>query len=667
MKLFSLIMVLLFAVFSAKAQIDIQGFKPKQLHKNTLANVATETMPTVDVATILAEEEKEKALKGETKGVFVFGKEIDVNLNLGNSGTWFNTPKGRVWKLVIHSPKALSINLAFDKFRLPEGANLLIYNRDSSTVMGPITSIVNNKNNTLGTDLISGDMSILELFEPTSQKGKTQLSIAKVVHGYKDALSEAKQSISNGRTENYNTSASCQRDIACESSWANEGSAVARVVAGGGIFTGALINDVCQTWKPFFLTAYHAVFDIQQNLQSFGVFRFRYRRTQCNNTNEPEPLSNIFTLNGCTLRSLWFDSDFALLELNLSNQGFTIASLNARGIHFLGWTRDNPSNGTFTGIHHPRGDVMKINFGNFSSQNSWSTSISWTSGFTESGSSGSALFDGNRRIVGQLAGVPVSSNPNCQNLGTSIYGRFDQSWNGGGTPSTRLKDWLDPDNINPQYTNTILAGSASTTNPNLPSSSLISVSGQGMTVCSAGLNLGLIYNGVNLSANVSYPLPFGITQIEWAPTSGNVYIVGNQINGGVTATAYANSLSGLPAQLRVRIRNCAGWSEWYVFYVNVCSGFRFIYSPNPTSEVLTITAVPTEENKDFTIATEIDFEAKLLDQDGKVVREGKNQNKENKLSFDVKGLKEGTYYLHILHGKELEKHQIIISKSVSTN
>ncbi|SFF40650.1 T9SS type A sorting domain-containing protein [Thermoflexibacter ruber] len=235
-----------------------------------------------------------------------------------------------------------------------------------------------------------------------------------------------------------------------------------------------------------------------------------------------------------------------------------------------------------------------------------------------------------------------------------------------------------PSGTNASGTITVTAVSSSCGNGNsisipvssigtLPSVALISVAGQGMTVCSAGLNLGLIYNGVNLSTNVSYPLPFGITQIEWAPTSGNVYVVGNQINGGVTATAYANSLSGLPAQLRARIRNCTGWSEWYVFYVNVCSGFRFVYSPNPTSEVLTITAVPTEENKDLTIATEIDFEAKLLDQDGKVVRESKNQDNEKELSFDVKGLKAGTYYLHILYGKELEKHQIIISKSASTN
>ncbi len=56
-----------------------------------------------------------------------------------------------------------------------------------------------------------------------------------------------------------------------------------------------------------------------------------------------------------------------------------------------------------------------------------------------------------------------------------------------------------------------------------------------------------------------------------------------------------------------------------------------------------------------------------MDKDGRVVREGKNLNKEKKITLDVKGLKEGTYFLHIAHGKEVEKHQIVVNKSASTN
>jgi hypothetical protein len=53
-----------------------------------------------------------------------------------------------------------------------------------------------------------------------------------------------------------------------------------------------------------------------------------------------------------------------------------------------------------------------------------------------------------------------------------------------------------------------------------------------------------------------------------------------------------------------------------------------------------------------------------LYEEGKAVCEMKNTKKETKITFDVKGLKEGTYYLPIAYGKEVGKHQIVIEKSV---
>ncbi len=42
--------------------------------------------------------------------------------------------------------------------------------------------------------------------------------------------------------------------------------------------------------------------------------------------------------------------------------------------------------------------------------------------------------------MGQLHGGQAS----CSNQTWDEYGRFDLSWNGGSTPSSRLSDWLDP-------------------------------------------------------------------------------------------------------------------------------------------------------------------------------------------------------------------------------
>ena len=64
----------------------------------------------------------------------------------------------------------------------------------------------------------------------------------------------------------------------------------------------------------------------------------------------------------------------------------------------------------------------------------------WDLGTTEPGSSGSPLFDQNHRIIGQLHGGYAA----CGNNDSDWYGRFFTSWTGGGTPATRLSDWLDP-------------------------------------------------------------------------------------------------------------------------------------------------------------------------------------------------------------------------------
>ncbi len=71
--------------------------------------------------------------------------------------------------------------------------------------------------------------------------------------------------------------------------------------------------------------------------------------------------------------------------------------------------------------------------------------VSWNQGVTEPGSSGSPIFDNQtHRIIGQLSGGPSGCGNSNQK---DAYGRFDASWDGGGTSTTRLRDWLDPTNI----------------------------------------------------------------------------------------------------------------------------------------------------------------------------------------------------------------------------
>ena len=71
-----------------------------------------------------------------------------------------------------------------------------------------------------------------------------------------------------------------------------------------------------------------------------------------------------------------------------------------------------------------------------------------TEGGVQPGSSGSAFWDANKRIIaggmyGLLQGIYCASS-NAQAFG----GKFSLTWDGGGTSSNALRFWLDPDNTN---------------------------------------------------------------------------------------------------------------------------------------------------------------------------------------------------------------------------
>ncbi|RKX26205.1 MAG: hypothetical protein DRP47_08585, partial [Candidatus Zixiibacteriota bacterium] len=138
-------------------------------------------------------------------------------------------------------------------------------------------------------------------------------------------------------------------------------------------------------------------------------------------------------------------SDFGLLEL-------AEVPPDSYSVYYAGWSRvDEPSEWS-VGIHHPSGDIKKIsfdndpsisaNYGGSSGGSHWKVGA-WDDGTTEPGSSGSPLFDHNHRVTGQLHGGTASCE---QPYSPDYYGKFAKSWDYGATSSSRLKDWLDPDN-----------------------------------------------------------------------------------------------------------------------------------------------------------------------------------------------------------------------------
>ena len=95
------------------------------------------------------------------------------------------------------------------------------------------------------------------------------------------------------------------------------------------------------------------------------------------------------------------------------------------------------------GIHHPRGDLKKISRGTVVNEDARyrdselrAVEVRWSPmlGFTETGSSGSGLFDSRGSLRGVLRG---SNSKGCSQIDDSSYGRFDLFY-------PRIERWLDP-------------------------------------------------------------------------------------------------------------------------------------------------------------------------------------------------------------------------------
>jgi len=423
----------------ASAQLS-EGGKPLSFDKHFQAgkSIKFENMPSFDIAAMLAED----AINDQSKGPFRFGYNHMVNYNLANSGLWTTLANGdRVWQLGLKSNGALSLNLAFDDFYIPDGAKLFVYTADKKFIIGAFTKQNNDESKKFATDLIPGDAVVIEYDEPANVVNQGSLNLFRVTHGYRGVKDYAEKS--------FGQAGSCQVNVNCPlgANWQNEKRGVVCLVVGGSEFcSGSLVNDVPQDSKPYVLTANHCS---TSNDFATWVFRFNWEAPGC--TNPGTNPSTAQSLNTSTLRARSAGSDFCLVEITGGLSGGTVSS--AYTPYFNGWSNVNTPATSVIAIHHPSGDIKKISeatnavstasFGS-PTADTWQVG-QWTTACTEPGSSGSPLFDQNHRIVGQLFGGPSACNAIPTDMHDN-YGKFATSWLGGGTSSTQLKVWLDPAN-----------------------------------------------------------------------------------------------------------------------------------------------------------------------------------------------------------------------------
>jgi lysyl endopeptidase len=494
----------IFISYTSKAQLS-EGGTPIGFDKFIVNdNIAVVTMPSFNVQEML--DEDQARLDAGIKGPFRFGRNFDTYITLQNNGTWKTLANGdRLWRIAISCPEAYSINFIFNKYRLPEGAKMWMYNEEHTHVIGAFTHKNNQADEVFATDLIQGQKVIIEYYEPVGVSFQGEIIISTVTHGYINTFTDE-------FLRNFGSSGSCNMNVACPdgAAWADQiRSAVMLVSGGSGFCSGALVNNTLNDGKPYILTANHCYSN-----PSSWVFRFNWQSATCSN---PGSSPSFQSITGGTLRARRTPSDFCLVEINSA----VPSNYNA---YWSGWDKTGTVPTSTVSIHHPSGDIKKISFdddpavltgtsnGGFSNENNATWQVTWNRNTTtEGGSSGSPLYDQNHRIIGQLWGGGAS----CSNLlSPDYYGRFSNSWNPSGSNSTnRLMDWLDPnssgvntvDGYDPnQPTVALDAGMLNFTNPTAGYSACVSSINPVATLRNSGINT-LTSVTINYQLNATAP------------------------------------------------------------------------------------------------------------------------------------------------------------------
>ncbi len=423
------------------AQISVEG-KPLSNSVILKSTVQTIEMSSFDLQKL----QNEDAIESQAKDIPPrFGNPFHVNFGYTNSGTKEVLSDGsKIWRLKIKSSGANSINLIFDKFNMPAGSSLFIYNESKKQITGAFTEQNNSFNGKFSTTPVGGDVITLEYNAPSYVTEEPLINISVVVHAYKNVFHLAEK-----LTDDYGGSGSCNRNIICPEGdpYRNQirGAILLLLSDNTRICSGSMINNTRNDGTPYMLTANHC----WDSSSDTWIVMFNYQSALCPNLSGDGPTN--MTISGTTLMAKNAYSDFCLVKLSSKPP----VSYNT---YYNGWNHSNvPATSGFC-IHHPDCDVKKISFSTTpytpTSYNnpavpgdSTHWHVLWASipstgltPITEPGSSGSPLFDQNKRIVGQLHGGPSSCTASDK---SDYYGKFSSSWNYGTTPATRLRDWLD--------------------------------------------------------------------------------------------------------------------------------------------------------------------------------------------------------------------------------
>lgn len=361
----------------------------------------------------------------------------DLSLSSAQDGRWLQLDDGAwLWAISFRAPGARAIRLRIPDWRPPCGAHLHFYNaNDPTESFGPITGSYPTSGGTLWTPIIFSDEVRLEYYLPRPLDHvapEWQITVNGLLNHYAPIP----------RGGGVGTPVCCHLDATCSPAWSDEADGVGAIFrtddALGFFCSGGMLNRVggADDFTPLFCTATHCGINASNVANTIIVW---FYESQTCGGNDPPRWADLPQTPAATVLAQDVTTDWTLLGLR------SIGDVPG-GVTYLGWTSGTLANGSsVTGIHHPAGSYKRISFGSKVDNNGVCTTgssyyqVTWSSGTTEGGSSGSPLLDSNGRVRGTLnCGPSPNCPPSCvANPITDKYGRLDQAFG-------FVEPWLNP-------------------------------------------------------------------------------------------------------------------------------------------------------------------------------------------------------------------------------
>ncbi|RIH64243.1 T9SS C-terminal target domain-containing protein [Mariniphaga sediminis] len=399
--------------------------------------IPVKTMPELNNKA-LQQQAAEQRQQGNRLKAFQFAHTFQVHLSPETDGLWTNNIDGfDIWQLKIRSKDAFSIQLIFDRFKLPYNARLFLFSEKEGKHLGAFTSINNKASGKFAVAPLAGDELVVQYEVPAGHNGKNDFVISNVNHDFIGILKFS------DRRPLGTAAGECNIDIHCEagSDWEDPKDAVCRIITTKNnkaeICTGTLINNTAEDQKPYVITAAHCIEKAQ--FAETSVFTFNYESPYCAPL-DGDPGNSV---SNAVLRAISDSLDFALVELSL------VPPPEYRP-YYAGWDNRQVLPDSSTSIHHPQGDIKKIAYdsdspvySNFLSDytpKGFIRILRWDGGVTEHGSSGGPLFNPDQNLIGTLTGGSAL----CSDPRNDYFSRFEMAWEFRADISKQLKHWLDP-------------------------------------------------------------------------------------------------------------------------------------------------------------------------------------------------------------------------------